>query len=203
MARTRRTRPVPRIGLFGGTFDPPHVGHLVLAEWAWEALALDRVLFIPAGRPPHKPGRRISDARHRLAMIRLAVRGRPEFRVSTLEIDRASPSYTVDTLGVLARRHRGERFLIVGGDSLDEFRRWHQPDRILELATLAVAARPGTGTARTRTWARRTGRVVWIGDPGLDVSSSGLRERVRRGGSVRYLVPDSVRRYIERHRLYR
>ena len=193
----------PRLGLFGGTFDPPHVGHLVLAEWAWESLGLDRLWFIPTGRPPHKPRRRITPAQHRLAMIRLAVRGRPGFRVSTLEIARRAPSYTVETLRAIATRHHGKRFLLIGGDSLDDFRRWRESERILGLATLAVAGRPGAGHAAVRAWARRTGRVRWIGDPGLDVSSSAIRERVRRGGSVRYLVPDPVRRYIERHRLYR
>lgn len=192
-----------RLGLFGGTFDPPHIGHLVLAEWAWESLALDRLWFIPTGRPPHKPRRRITPARHRLAMTRLAVRGRNGFRVATLELERRAPSYTIDTLRAIAARHPGERFLLIGGDSLDDFRRWREPERILELATLAVVGRPGAGSPGARTWARRTGRVRWIGDPGLDVSSSALRDRVRRGGSVRYLVPDTVRRYIERHRLYR
>ncbi len=192
-----------RLGLFGGTFDPPHIGHLVLAAWAHEALRLDRVMFIPAGRPPHKRRRRITPARHRLAMTRLAVKGDPAFAVSTLEVARRAPSFTVDTLRALARTHRGERFLIIGGDSLDDFRSWVEPEAILELATLAVAARPGTGDPRARRWAERSGRVVWIGDPALDVSSSALRERVRRGRSIRYLVPEPVRRYIERHRLYR
>jgi nicotinate-nucleotide adenylyltransferase len=192
-----------RLGVFGGTFDPPHVGHLVLAEWAWESLALDRLWFVPTGRPPHKPRRRITPARHRLAMTRLAVRGRPGFEVSTLELERRTPSYTVETLRATAGRHTGECFLLIGGDSLDDFRRWREPERILELAALAVVGRPGAGSAHARAWARRTGRVRWIGDPGLDVSSSALRERVRRGGSVRYLVPDAVRRYIQRHRLYR
>ena len=192
-----------RLGVFGGTFDPPHIGHLVLAEWAWESLGLDRLWFVPTGRPPHKPRRRITPARHRLAMIRLAVRGRAGFAVSTLELERRTPSYTVETLRAIAGRHVGERFLLIGGDSLDDFRRWREPERILQLATLAVVGRPGAGSARTRAWARRTGRVKWIGDPALDVSSSALRARIRRGGSVRYLVPDAVRRYIQRHRLYR
>jgi nicotinate-nucleotide adenylyltransferase len=200
MTRTGRGT---RLGLFGGTFDPPHIGHLVLAEWAWECLELDRLWFIPTGRPPHKPRRRITPASHRLAMTRLAVRGRAGFRVSTFETRRGAPSYTVETLRAIAARHQGPCFLLIGGDSLDDFRRWREPERILELATLAVAGRPGAGHAAVRAWARRTGRVTWIGDPGLDVSSSALRERVHRGGSVRYLVPDAVRRYIERHRLYR
>jgi nicotinate-nucleotide adenylyltransferase len=203
MPATRPARRDERLGLFGGTFDPPHIGHLVLAEWACEKLSLDRVLFIPAGRPPHKHGRRVSPVRHRLAMARLAVRGNPRFRVSTLELERATPSWTIDTLRAIARWHRGERYLIVGGDSLDDFRGWVEPEAILELATLAVAARPGTGHSRARAWVERRGRVVWIGDPALDVSSSALRQRVRDGHSIRYLVPDAVARYVTRHRLYR
>jgi len=199
----RRPRRDERLGLFGGTFDPPHLAHLVLAAWACETLALDRVLFIPAGRPPHKSRRRVSAARHRLAMTRLAVQHDPAFAVSALELDRPAPSYTVDTLRAIARRHDGERFLIIGGDSLDDFRDWVEPETILALATLAVAGRPGSGDRAARRWAERTGRVVWLGDPALDVSSSALRERVRRGRTIRYLVPEPVRRYIERHRLYR
>ena len=194
-----RTR---RLGLFGGTFDPPHVGHLVLAGWALEALGLERVLFVPAGQPPHKPGRRISPARHRLAMTRLAVRGNPRFGVSTLEIARPGPSFTVETLRRLARRHDGELHLLIGADSLDEFRLWHEPEAILGLARLAVAGRPGAGRRATLTWARRSPRVTWIGNPGVEVSSSLVRRRVGTGHSCRYLVPESVWRYIERHRLY-
>jgi len=192
-----------RLGLFGGTFDPPHLGHLALAEWAREQLRLDRVLFIPAGQPPHKRGRRISSAAARLAMTRLATRGHPGFRVSTLELDSRRASFTVDTLNQVAARHpRARLFLLIGADSLDEFRTWRSPEAILERATLAVAARPGAGRAATRAWARRHG-VVWLGNPGLEVSSSLVRERARAGGSVRYLVSDAVARYVARHRLYR
>lgn len=191
------------LGLFGGTFDPPHVGHLALAEWARERLRLDRVLFIPAGRPPHKRRRPISSPAARLEMTRLATRGHPGFGVSTLELEADGPSFTVDTLRAIGARHpRARLFLLVGADSLDEFRTWRSPEEILALATLAVAARPGSGRAATRAWARRRG-VVWLGNPGLEVSSSLVRERARAGRSVRYLVPDAVARYIARHRLYR
>lgn len=192
-----------RLGLFGGTFDPPHLGHLALAEWAREQLRLDRVLFIPAGQPPHKRGRRISSAAARLAMTRLAIRGHSGFGVSTLELESPGASFTVDTLNQVAARHpRARLFLLIGADSLDEFRTWRSPEAILERATLAVAARPGAGRAATRAWARRQG-VVWLGNPGLEVSSSLVRERARAGRSVRYLVSDPVARYITRHRLYR
>ena len=192
-----------RIGLFGGTFDPPHVGHLALAEWARQRLRLDRVLFVPAGAPPHKRPDAVSSAADRLAMTRLAVRGNPAFEVSTLETSRRGPSFTVDTVRDFARTSpRDRRFLIVGADSLDDFRNWHEPDAILVLATLAVAGRPGAGGAEARAWARRR-RVVWIGNPDFEVSSSAIRDRARRGLSVRYLVPDRVAAYIGARRLYR
>jgi len=191
-----------RIGVFGGTFDPPHVGHLALAEWAREALRLDRVIFMPAARPPHKRRRRLSPAGDRVAMTRLATRGNPHFSVSTLEARRTGPSYTVDTLRALKRSHPGASFwLLMGEDSLREFPTWHAPEGILTLAKLAVAGRPGPrpGTPRHR-WPR--GAVVWLGNPGLEISSSTLRARARAGRSVRYFVPDAVARYIASRRLY-
>jgi nicotinate-nucleotide adenylyltransferase len=187
-----------RIGLFGGTFDPPHAGHLAIAECAREQLRLDLVLFVPAGTPPHKRGRRMSSAAVRVAMTRLAVRGNRAFRVSTLEVRRAGPSFTVDTLRDLRAAFPGARlYLILGEDSLDDFRTWHEPEAIATLATLAVARRPG------RSRRRPPGRVVWLDNPGLDLSSSGIRASVRAGRSVRYLVPDAVAAYIGRRQLYR
>jgi len=194
---------VERLGLFGGTFDPPHVGHLALAEWARERLRLDRVIFVPAGQPPHKRGRAISSAAARLAMTRLAIRGHPAFEVSTIEVHAGGPSFTVETLHRLAGMRPGAHlYLLIGADSLDEFRTWQGPEDILALATLAVAARPGAGRAATRAWARRR-RVMWLDNPGLEVSSSVVRARARAGRSVRYLVPDAVAHYIERYHLYR
>ncbi len=190
-----------RIGLFGGTFDPPHIGHLALAEWARSHLSLERVVFMPAGTPPHKLRRVLTPVRHRLAMTRLAVRGNRAFTVSTLEARRSGPSFTVDTLAALARLHPGSRlYLLMGADSLDEFSTWHEPKRILKLATLAVAARPG---ARAPGRTRLPGKVVWLDNPRLEISSSVLRAELRAGRPVRYLLADSVERYARRHRLYR
>lgn len=192
-----------RMGIFGGTFDPPHLGHLALADWAREALALDRVVFVPAARPPHKRGRRMSPAVHRVAMTRLAVRGNRAFGVSTLEVRRDGPSYTVDTLRVLTRAHGGAAlWLLMGEDSLREFPTWHAPGEILELARLAVAGRPGERAPRRLAPAARR-RVVWLHNPELQISSSTIRDRMRSGRSVRYLVPDAVVRYAETHGLYR
>lgn len=191
-----------RIGLFGGTFDPPHVAHLALAEWARDRLRLDRVVFIPAGRPPHKRRASLSTAARRVEMTRLAVRGNAAFEVSTLELEADGPSFTVETLRRMRARDPGARlYLLLGADSLDDFRTWHEPKAILALATVAVAGRPGAGRTGARAWARHR-RVVWLGNPKLEVSSSLVRIRARRGRSVRYLVPDPVARYIERHRLY-
>ena len=194
-----------RIGLFGGTFDPPHVGHLALAECARDRLRLDEVRFIPAGQPPHKRGERITGAARRVAMARLAVRGNPAFAVSTVETRRGGPSFTVETLRAVARAAPDARlFLLMGADSLDEFRTWREPEAILGLATLAVAERPGAAPGGRRRASRlRRGRVAWLDNAELAVSSSLVRARVRAGRSIRYLVPDAVAAYIARHRLYR
>jgi nicotinate-nucleotide adenylyltransferase len=193
-----------RLGVFGGTFDPPHQGHLALAEWARAELGLDRVLFVPAGEPPHKRRRGLSPAAHRVAMTRLAVRGNPAFEVSTLEARRRGPSWTADTVRALAAAHpRARLHLLMGADMFATFATWREPGEIARLAVLVVALRPGARVPRRVPAAVRGGRgVVWLGNPGLEVSSSALRERARRGRSLRYLVPDAVGRYLERHRLY-
>lgn len=193
-----------RLGVFGGTFDPPHVGHLALAEWAREEIALDRVVFVPAGEPPHKRTARRSAAKHRLAMTRLAVKGHADFEVSTIELSRRGPSYTVDTLLELARREpAAERFLIVGGDMFDVFAKWRAPELILSLATLVVALRPDARRPRRSRWDRIGRGVRWLTNPALDVSSSAIRARAAAGRSLRYLVPDAVARYATHHALYR
>ena len=190
----RREPPLRRIGLFGGTFDPPHLGHLALAEWARERLRLDRVLFVPAGLPPHKRGARLSSAGARVAMTRLAVRGNPAFRLSMLEVRRRGPSFTVDTLRALRARHHDARlFLIMGEDSLDDFATWHAPATIARLATLAVARRPGRSAGpRVTGAAGARAHVVWLGNPGIELSSSAIRARAldpipgpRRRGGIR------------------
>jgi nicotinate-nucleotide adenylyltransferase len=200
VSRTRREG--ARLGLFGGTFDPPHVGHLVVAEWARERLELDRVLFIPAGEPPHKSRAAVSPAADRVAMTRLAVKGLPEFEVSTVEIVRDGPSFTIDTVRELAGRPGTRAWLIVGADSLDDFGTWHEPEAILELAALAVAGRPKSGSSGRRAWRGRD-RIVWIGNPKIEISSSLIRARARAGRSIRTLVPPAVAAYIARRKLYR
>jgi len=194
---------VRRLGVFGGTFDPPHVGHLALAEWARGELRLDRVLFVPAGTPPHKAAARASAA-HRVAMTRRAVRGNPAFAVSTIEARREGPSYTADTLAAIARANPGaELFLLMGADMYATFDTWVRPAEIAARATLAVALRPGAKRGRSSRAARAGRGVRWLANPALEISSSAVRERARRGASLRYLVPDAVARYVAAHRLYR
>jgi nicotinate-nucleotide adenylyltransferase len=195
-----------RLGVLGGTFDPPHTGHLVLAEQAREQLDLERVLWMPAGEPWRKPERPVSAAEHRLAMVQLAVEGHQAFEVSAMEIEREGPSYSVDTLAALReQRPRSELFLIVGADALRDLPNWREPERILWLATIAVAAREGERPAPgelERPVAGLSERVVWVDMPRIDISASDLRRRAREGRSLRFLVPDAVEAYIREHRLY-
>ena len=192
-----------RLGIFGGTFDPPHVGHLALAEWAREELRLDRVLFVPAGSPPHKQGERRTAAARRVAMTRAAVRGNPSFAVSTIETKRRGPSYTVDTVTQLAAANPGaELWLLMGADMFATFGTWRDPQAIASRARIAIALRPGAKAPRAAGGIAAS-RVKWLRNPGIEVSSSAVRERLRAGRSVRYLVPDAVARLIARHGLYR
>jgi nicotinate-nucleotide adenylyltransferase len=190
-----------RIGVLGGTFDPPHIAHLVLAASACQDLDLDQVWFIPAGRPPHKRNHPVSPAKVRLELLRRALRGRPEFRAISLEIDRRGPSYTVDTLETLHGRFPAtDWWLLVGSDMLRDLPNWRRPRRLLELVGIAAMARPGHPGRWPAQLPRR--RYRKIDAPRLDLSSSELRERVARGASIRFLVPEAVESYILRHRLY-
>jgi nicotinate-nucleotide adenylyltransferase len=196
-----------RIGILGGTFNPPHLGHLICAQEAYLQLELDRVTLIPARIPPHKQVEDEPGAQHRLELCRLAIRGDEErFEVSDLEIGRDGPSYTVDTLEELhssAPDH--ELFLIVGGDIAAGLPNWHRPEDVLSLATLAVAKRRGTSRAAVddALGALRGGeRTQFFRMPRIGISSTMLRQRARSGEPIRYYVPDAVESYIGRHRLY-
>ena len=199
-----------KLGVLGGTFDPPHIGHLILAEEARLTLGLGEVLFVPAGAPWRKAGQELSPREDRLSMVRLAVGDSPDFAVSTLEIEREGPSYTAETLTALRDQFglETEFFFIMGADSLADFPHWHEPQRILELARLAVAERPEPedvaleeGLAEDLARAMRE-RVVWLRMPLIAISASAVRERVRRGLSIRYWVPPDVEEYIRKHGLY-
>jgi nicotinate-nucleotide adenylyltransferase len=197
-----------RIGILGGTFNPPHVGHLVMAQEARDQLGLDHVVLMPVHTPPHKeldgdPGPAV-----RAELCRLAVDGDEGLRVSTQEADRAGPSFTVDTLRSLAADHPGDELVfIVGGDMALSLPTWREPEAILALATLAVAAREGTGRAdilaRLEGMAGVPERLTFFSMPRLDISSSEIRRRVRAGRPVRYLVPAAVAGYLSAHGLYR
>lgn len=184
-----------KIGIFGGTFDPVHVGHLAIAEAALESAKLDRVIFVPARQSPLKDREPTASAADRLAMLEAATKNEPRFSVSRVELEREGPSYTVDTLNAL--KAEGDLYLILGSDALAELHRWRSPERIRALASLLVARRPGAPEPAAGSGARA------FDAPCLDISSRELRARASRGLSLRYLVPDDVWRHIERNGLYR
>ena len=195
-----------RLGLLGGTFDPPHFGHLVAAqEVAWR-LQLDQVLFLPARQNPLKTGETGSAAEDRCQMVALAIAEDPRFELSRLDLDRPSPSYSADLLRALATPAR-ELFFMVGADILPELPRWREPEAILGLARLVVVNRPGSAEPDVpgvvRSFPSADGRVECVRIPGVDLSSTEIRKRVRDGEPIRYLTPHAVERYIIEHRLYR
>jgi nicotinate-nucleotide adenylyltransferase len=200
-----------RIGVFGGTFDPIHLGHLILAEQCREQAGLDEVRFVPAYQPPHKQDQPLTPFHHRVEMVALAVAGHPAFRIDEVEKRLPGPSYTVTTLTELRREQPGdELFLLLGADCLPDLAKWRDPVRILELACLLVGARPGAelwSLEQLRTALRMPPtapvRVQVVPVPLIGLSSTDLRDRVARGRSVRYLVPRAVECYLETHRLYR
>jgi nicotinate-nucleotide adenylyltransferase len=195
-----------RVGILGGTFNPPHIAHLVCAQEAYLQLDLDEVMLIPARIPPHKPVDDEPGAEHRLELCRAAIEGDDRFTVSDLEITRDGPSYTVDTLRTLTRRAPdSELFMIVGGDVAAGLPSWHEPEQVLSLATLAVAKRRGTARARVDEALQSLPggeRAVFFRMPRIAISSTLVRRRVRHGEPVKYFVPDAVAKYIERNRLY-
>lgn len=188
-----------RIGVFGGTFDPPHLGHLVAAQELHVRLALDRLLLVPAAAPPHKPDREVTAAGVRLEMLRAAVAGDDRFEVSELEIRRAGASYTVDTLRALRDEHPdAELLLAIGSDQLAEFGSWREPEAIVRLATLVTFDRPGAPAADGSGWPARAVSV-----PEIAVSSTDIRRRVANDEPITYLVPAAVEAIIRRESLYR
>ena len=196
-----------RIGIFGGTFDPIHLGHLIAATDLRHALTLDRVLFVPAKRPPHKAGQIISADHHRLAMLRLAIDGEPAFAVDTIDLDRGGVSYTSDTIELLEERLRpAVLWFLMGIDSLRDLPTWHRPDQLARLAYLGVARRPGIevdveSVLRQVPEARH--RVSMVSTVEIGISASDLRRRVATGLPISYQVLPRVERYIRDQRLYR
>ncbi|MGI8714314.1 MAG: nicotinate-nucleotide adenylyltransferase [Solirubrobacteraceae bacterium] len=195
-----------RLGILGGTFNPPHLAHLVCAQEAHRELALERVLLIPARIPPHKRVEQDPGPEHRLAMCRLAVAGDERFQVSDMELERDGPSFTVDTLVELKKRAPQDQLvLILGGDIAAGLPEWKEPERVLGLSTVAIARRRGTprGAVEEALDQLRGGdRARFFSMPRIGISSTMLRHRVAAGQPIRYFVPDQVEAYIQRHGLY-
>ena len=187
-----------KIGIFGGTFDPPHVGHLIVAQDAALALGLDRILFIPAARPPHKSHAELTPAGLRAEMLALAIEGDPRFAMDRRELERTGASYTVDTLRELVREGPQTRWtLLIGADQYREFDTWRDPQEIRRLAQLAVLMRGGTDSG-----ADTSGGDLALEVTRIDVSATAVRERVRAGLPIRYLVPRAVEEFIFEKKLY-
>jgi len=196
-----------RLGVFGGTFDPIHYGHLVAAQEVLSELKLDRILFVPAGWPPHKPLRYISPVHQRVAMVELALKSNPQFELSRVDIDRPGPSYTVETLELLHRQMGPgtELYFIMGLDSLADLSRWHNPNRIIQLADLVVVDRPRYDVnmeALKQAVPDIETRLHLVHIPGMNISSSDLQRRVREHKPIKYQVPEAVEAYIYANRLY-
>lgn len=190
-----------RLGIFGGSFDPPHVGHLLTASDAFEELGLDRLFFVPTYIQPLKGASATASAPHRLTMAELLIHGDERFGVDSIEIDRGGLSYTVDTLETFAQQFPdAERFFLVGEDAMAAFAAWRNPERILKLAKVAILRRPGA--ANDTGISLRDGTIA-LETRLVDVSSTEIRERVRTGKSIRGFVPDPIAAFIEAKRLYR
>ncbi len=200
-----------RLGIFGGTFDPVHFGHLSLAEECMSAAALDEVWFVPAASPPHKSGKKISRFDQRKEMLELAIAGNEKFKVEPMEADRPGPSFTIDTLEqIKSQNPSDEIFLIIGADSALEFPTWKDPARILSIATLVIRVRPSFDIPNETDFSIQMQKEIGVkpkllivtGLPYFDISGSELRNRVAMGKTIRYLLPRSVEVYTQQKKLY-
>ena len=197
-----------RLGIFGGTFDPVHYGHLLLADQCLEQCRLEQVWFLPAGVPPHKLERTVASGKARVEMLELALAGHDRIRIDRRELDRADPCYTVETLAALrAEDPSRDLFFLLGADSLVDFPTWREPRRIVELARLAVVNRGGAPFPELELLRPVLGnglasRIDLVTIPGMDISSSDIRRRISQGKSIRYMTPRAVECYIETHGLY-
>ncbi len=196
-----------RLGVIGGTFDPPHIAHLILAECARDQLKLDCVLWIPAADPPHKQGQSITSIDHRIAMVRIAVADNPTFVLSLVDVQRPGPHYTADTLSILAKQYpSADLFFLIGADSLRDLPTWHAPGRVIAQAWLGVAQRSGVSCDLAdldRAIPGLRSRVVFVDTPIVEISASYIRARLAANQSVRYLLPLGVESYIKENQLYR
>jgi len=192
-----------KIGLFGGTFDPIHIGHLIIAEWIYEELQLEKIIFIPAGDPPHKQSKYISSVKHRLEMVRLAIEDNSKFDISEFEAEKIGKSYSVETLKEFSEVYKSQAtlFWIIGSDSLIDLPNWFQPDKIYELSTVVVYPRMDFEVEKASRHLREKSLIVAA--PQIEISSTEIRNRVSNGPTIRYLVPSKVEEYICTNGLYK
>ncbi len=208
--------------MFGGTFNPIHLGHLRGAEEIWQALRLDEVIFIPSSVPPHKATEKVTEAKHRLEMVKLATSGNPHFSASDLELSRPGRSFSIDTIRYFRERYKDVFFFILGGDAFQEIETWRDFQNLFSLCHFTVMVRPGSQEnispspfpesvipdfrydTRERAWVHRTGHRVYLKEIRfLDISSTRVRELIAKGETVRYLIPAEVEAYIRTYGLYR
>lgn len=198
-----------RVGIMGGTFDPVHIGHLLIAEQSYRQYGLDYVIFMPAGHPPHKQDQNIVSSRDRLAMLRLATEDIPYFRVSDYELEKKGLSYTFETLSDLSGKFpETQYYFIMGADSIKDMDHWRHPEIILRLAHILAAVREDTDLDALENEADKLrkkyrGKISILGAPEMDISSRELRSRIASGQSIRFMVPEKVRNYIDYYHLYR
>jgi nicotinate-nucleotide adenylyltransferase len=198
-----------KVGIMGGTFDPPHIAHLIIAELARVRLELDKIVFIPAGDPWMKSAHIITSTEKRVEMVSLAIASNPAFSLSHIEVNRPGPTYTVDTIEQLSEEvgHDAGLFLLLGWDSVAELPSWKAPYRISKMARIVAFPRPGFVKPNTaeleKTMPGIAERIVYIDEPYLSISSTCIRQRVREGKSIRYMVPDTIGQYITENNLYK
>ena len=200
-----------RVGVLGGTFDPVHYAHLALAEEVYHALKLARVVFVPAGQPPHKMGYRVTPVEQRVYMLERAIAANPHFGLSLVDVSRSGPSYTVDTLRLLHEEWgpSTELYFVIGGDSLRDLPEWYDPAGVIAQATIVALMRPGYdevdhfGAALTERLPGLEQRLITLEGPRMEISSTDLRQRVAAGRPIKYQTPDVVEEYIFQHGLYR
>ncbi len=197
-----------RLGVFGGTFDPVHLGHLILAEQCREQCELDEVWFIPTSNPPHKNSAELSDGKYRAEMLELATAGYPQFVVSRIELERHGTTFTLDTLRQLHNEDSSrELFLLIGADSLADLPTWREAGRIAQLSTIVVVNRgdrplSDLAALESQLSAKVVSQIQNVTMPGIDISATDIRTRIQSGKSIRFLVPRSVEAYITEHKLY-
>jgi len=198
-----------KTGILGGTFDPVHTGHIMVADVVKDELGLTDVVFMPAGKPWLKAGASVLPAEHRLNMVRMAIAGKSCFKASTMEIERKGPTYSVDTMAEMRREidDKDELFFIIGWDNLMELPRWHQPERLISLCRLVAVPRVGFPFPDLASIEASipgiSQRVIMLDKPQIDISASAIRQRVRQGLSISHLVPEAVEKYIKENGLYR